>query len=180
MSTNADIVYSEALLKTYSDNKSLPAVLEEFKAVKEIVIANKDFLPLLSSPVVSFEDKEKMIDDVFLGKIEDNLLSFLKILVKNKRVMGIASIFDSFKGFCYERLSIVEATVVTAYPLVAEQSEKIAKKLTDRLGKEVIITEVIDKDLKCGISVLIGDKELDLSIRGRMEEVYDNLVSLKI
>ncbi len=180
MSSNADIVYSEALLKTYNDDKSLPLVLEEFKAIKDIIVGNAEFLPLLSSPVVSFEDKEKMIDKLFTGKIEENLLNFLKILIKNKRIAGISSIYESFKRFSHERLSIVEANVVTAYELTAEQSAGIAKKLSDRLGKEVIITEEINKDLKCGISVLIGDKELDLSIRGRMEEVYDDLMSLKI
>ncbi len=180
MSSNADIVYSEALLKSYSDDKALPIIIEEFEALKDALTCNEGFMPLLSSPVVSFEEKEKMLDSIFLGKFDEKLLNFLKILVKNKRVAGIGSIFNSFKGICYERLSIVEATVVTAYTLTTDQSEKIKNKLSQKLGKEVIITEKVNENLKCGISVLIGDKELDLSLRGRMEEVFDNLISLKI
>ena len=63
------------------------------------------------------------------------------------------------------------ADVVTAKSLTKAQSEKIAKAIKDRVGKEIKINASIDESIIGGIVIKVGSKMIDTSIRSKLNSL---------
>jgi F-type H+-transporting ATPase subunit delta len=73
-----------------------------------------------------------------------------------------------------QRGSIV-ATVRTATPLSAAQSERLSAVLTQRYGKKVGLNPVIDPSVVGGLRVQIADDVIDASVAARLTELRQRL-----
>ena len=68
----ADIVserYAQSLYEVAKDEKQEKEYLEELTAVCGAFRENPDFLKLLTTPSIAFEDKQNVLKTVFEGKI---------------------------------------------------------------------------------------------------------------
>ncbi len=68
------------------------------------------------------------------------------------------------------------ATVITAVPLSAEQSGRLASALTAKYGTEVSLNTVVDPTVVGGMRVQIADDVIDGSISSRLADVRQKLV----
>ena len=69
------------------------------------------------------------------------------------------------------------ADVTSAQELTSAQQEKIQKKLVTVTGKEVTLRTHRDESLIGGVVVRIGDKRIDGSVKGRLEEMTAQLLA---
>ena len=78
----ADIVserYAQSLYEVAKDEKQEKEYLEELTAVCGAFRENPDFLKLLTTPSIAFEDKQNVLKTVFEGKIRPVVLKFLML-----------------------------------------------------------------------------------------------------
>ena len=78
----ADIVserYAQSLYEVAKDEKQEKEYLEELTAVCGAFRENPDFLKLLTTPSIAFEDKQNVLKTVFEGKIRPFVLNFLML-----------------------------------------------------------------------------------------------------
>jgi F-type H+-transporting ATPase subunit delta len=73
-----------------------------------------------------------------------------------------------------QRGSIV-ATVITAAPLSASQSERLSSVLMRRYGKKVGLNAVIDPSVVGGLRVQVADDVIDASVAARLGELRQRL-----
>jgi F-type H+-transporting ATPase subunit delta len=73
---------------------------------------------------------------------------------------------------------IALAEVRTALPLEAEQRAAISSRLHELTGDEIEINEVVDESLIGGITVRIGDRLYDASVRNRLERLRARLTAI--
>ncbi|MEX2353907.1 MAG: F0F1 ATP synthase subunit delta, partial [Gammaproteobacteria bacterium] len=52
----------------------------------------------------------------------------------------------------------------------------ISGMMTKRLGKKINITSVVDESLIGGMIIRAGDSVIDVSLRGRLDELRSNLL----
>ena len=70
------------------------------------------------------------------------------------------------------------ATIYSAVKLEQEQQFLVAKKLQELTGsKNIKLKTVIDESLIAGFSVDFGSAQIDLSVKGQLEDVASDLVS---
>ena len=62
------------------------AYLSSIEMVKEVLLAEAQFLTLLASPSISLQERLTVIDEAFGGKVPDHLLSYLKLLCEKGRI----------------------------------------------------------------------------------------------
>ena len=65
----------------------------------------------------------------------------------------------------------VTATVTSAHPLSAAQLGALAAKLKAREGREIKIQSSVDPELLGGLVVRIGSRQIDSSIRTRLNSL---------
>ena len=68
--------YGEALFELAVEEGREDAFLEEIMALKEILKENPDFNKLMNHPKILKEEKLSVLDQVFKGRISDELAGF--------------------------------------------------------------------------------------------------------
>ena len=119
---------------------------------------------------VSFEDKERLLSER-LGEIGPLALKLVSMLVTKGRLAMIEDISDEYQRLLdnYRGVEGVEvAEVVTAIPLDDEDRLKIGKRITDIVGRPVVVKPKVDPGVIGGIIIRVGDKLIDGSIRSKL------------
>lgn len=171
--------YSLALFDAVKEEKEdLAEIRRELNSVKEIVKDADGFVKLMDSPTVSAEEKLEIIKQAFDGKLSRCAYNFLCVVTEGRRWDRFDNICKAFSELCNEELGIAEITVTTAFPLSAEQREKVKKKMAEIIGKNIEMSEKTDKSLVGGIIVDYGDTRMDGSVKTRLEGLRDSFSKL--
>ncbi|MBR6872190.1 MAG: ATP synthase F1 subunit delta [Ruminococcus sp.] len=164
-------VYAEAVFQLCCERGIEASAAEELEAVGSIFEDNEEFVKVLRSPLVSFDEKKQLLEKVFGGKVCDTVLDFLCLTVEKGRAGFIPQICEEYKQLWYKKQGILEVDVVTAMPMSSELSEKLKQKLEKTLDKKVIMKQSVDSTLIGGIIVRYEGAELDSSVRGRLDKL---------
>ena len=70
-------VYGSALYQAACDVGKKEEILNEAKELLKIFNQEKDLFAFFESPIISGIEKKKVVDEVFSGKISEELLNFL-------------------------------------------------------------------------------------------------------
>ncbi|MEX0914414.1 MAG: F0F1 ATP synthase subunit delta [Wenzhouxiangellaceae bacterium] len=112
-----------------------------------------------------------------LGESADRAFkSFLKVLMHYRRLSllpEIAAQFETLRRASEHRLKV---NVTSAVEMDAGQLEKLAARLREKFGTEIEMETGVDKELIGGLVVRAGDKVIDASVRGRLEQLGRQLV----
>lgn len=163
-------LYAKALLGSVGD--SVDSVVGELEAVvRECLDRHPQLEQALSSPRISQEQKETMLDRIFNGRIDGRLLNFLKILCRRGRIDSLRAVQMTATELREEQLGRQRVTVTSSQPLTDEQRATIAQKMREFDGKEAILIEKIDPAILGGVILRIGDKVLDGSVLGKMQSI---------
>lgn len=71
--------------------------------------------------------------------------------------------------------NIAEMTVITSIPLKKELCDRLIKKLEEKSGKTVKLTQEVDPAIIGGLILKQGNTLIDNSVRGRLEAVAKQL-----
>ena len=82
-------VYGEALYDTAVSSERADDMLEEIGVIKKVLDANPDFTKLMLHPSVSKEDKKKIVEETFRGRVMDELTGFILTVVEKERLKEI-------------------------------------------------------------------------------------------
>jgi len=110
---------------------------------------------------------QKLIGEALDEKRQHQLLNEFFSGVKDGKV----TILDEA-----EDLPAAEAEVISALPLTDEEKEAIIKDLLAKVGKEIHVTFKVDPSIMGGLIIRIGDKVLDGSVSGQLQELRESLV----
>lgn len=168
--------YSVALFDALKEEKEdLEQAKNQLDGVMGIVKDCEGFEKLMDSPVVSLEEKLGVIKEAFEGKLSRSVYNFLCVVTEEKRWNWFDKILKAFSNLCNEELGIAEITVTAPYPLTEQQREKIAKKMSEIIGKKIKMSEKTDKSLVGGVVVDYGDTRMDGSVKTRLENLKESL-----
>lgn len=171
-------VYAQALLGVTEKAGNSDAVIAEFESLLVDVL---DKLPQLRATLyslrVSDEDKIKLLDKAFAGKMSVTLLNFLKVLARHQRLDSLRVIFRAVQKRYNTMRGRVEVFVTSAAPISNPLMEQIRSKLTGMLGRDVILKVSVDPQLLGGITVRVGDTVYDSSLRTQLRRMKEEALA---
>tara|TARA_B100001175_G_C19432274_1_gene601787 strand:+ start:75 stop:587 length:513 start_codon:yes stop_codon:yes gene_type:complete len=130
---------------------------------------------LISSPDKAYREKAEIFIDLFIGQIQDKTINFLKVLGEAKRLSLLPTICSEYRRLLAEKNASSEIEVTSAYELTNEQMAPITQRLEKRYGKNIAVRSKIDPALIGGFSVKCGDEVIDLSIKGRLDKLINQI-----
>ena len=77
--------YGDALFELALENDSIDNLYEEVKGVRQVFLENNELVKLLNHPKIDKDDKIQVMENVFKGRISDDLTGFLILTVKKDR-----------------------------------------------------------------------------------------------
>lgn len=176
-----DKTYGDALFELALENSKTDAYLEECLAILNILGENEELIKLLTHPKISKEEKEKVVENIFKGRVSDDITGFLLLILKKDRQAMIPEILKYFVDRVKEHKKIGVATVTTAVPL----SEAMKKSVEDKLiaTTEYVSFEmnyIVDKDIIGGMIIRIGDRVVDSSVRSKIDSMAKELYEVRL
>lgn len=173
--TRAATVYAEALYDLAKDEALGTKILEEIKALDEAFKGENDFLRLLSTPNLPMEERLKIIDDSFRGRIHAYTLNFLKLLTEKGYVIKFRECAAAYRDLYNEDNGILPVKVVTAQPLNEKQVLRLKVRLGAITGKVVELNQQVDPACLGGIRLDYDGKRVEDTVAGRLEAVRKTL-----
>ena len=88
--------YGEALFELAVEEGREEELMNEVILLRELLSENPDFGKLMNHPKVLKEDKLEVLEAVFKGRVSEELVGFLHLIVSKDRYGEIDSILDYF------------------------------------------------------------------------------------
>ena len=181
MAKSAITTYGEALFQIACESSSCIEMLEEVKELKNVVIANPELKELMLNPRFSKEEHLEILGQVFKGKIDDRLFSFLELITVKGRYGYLDEILDYFILRVKEYLHIGQAKVTSAIAIDDEMKQRIKDKLLSTTDyKEIEIEFETDPSLIGGMVIRIKDRIVDNSVKTKLENITRDLHKIQI
>lgn len=172
--------YAKALIGQAKDQSILDAVREDVLLIQQSLEDSDELMLLLESPIVKTEKKAQIIEEIYRGKLKDLTLKFLLMVTEQKRESNIPSILNSFIETYNEEHGIATVQVSTATELSDSIKKELSKKIMESYNfKNIDLSEVVDEKLIGGMVIRIGDKQIDESVRRKLNEVHQELINGK-
>lgn len=173
--------YGDALFELAVEQDKVDALLEEIGQLQQVLSENEEFGRLMNHPKIIKEEKIQVAKNVFEGRMSDELLGFLTIIISKDRYRDIEAILDYFIAEVKQYKGIGVATVTTAVPLREEQCRKIEQRLLDTTSyTKMEMNYLLDKSLIGGMVIRIGDRVVDSSISTKLNELQKELLKVQL
>ncbi len=121
------------------------------------------------------------IADIFIKVCDEQLneegQNFIKVLAENARLSVLPAMVTLFARYKAEHEKTVEADVISAAALTAEQKASIITALEKRLARKVKLNCNVDGALVGGLIIRAGDLVIDGSVRGKLNKLAEALQS---
>ncbi len=165
--------YALALYKTCQEKGKVDKIMEEFEGIVNGMANNEGLIKIIKHPQISKSAKRRIFKEIFSGKIDEELLNFLILLIDRERILFLKEKYEQFKLIHLENNNTVIANVKTVISLSSEQRERLKDKLEYMYKKKVILQEEIDPKLIGGLMIRVGSDVIDGSIKNKLTEFKD-------
>jgi len=166
--------YAEAVFRLARERQNL-AAWSEMLALAAAVARDPQMSRLVDNPRVPRERFVEFFLDVCGKKLDQDGGNFIRLLTENHRLALLPEIATLFEALRADAETRVEAEVVSATAVGAEQLKTIAAALKQRLGRDVTLPTRLDPSLIGGIVIRAGDLVIDGSVRGKLSALATHL-----
>ena len=174
-------VYGDALFEAAREAGRMDDMYEEVLELQKLLQANEELQKMMENPKVIREDKENVIETVFRGRISDEIVEVMKLMIAKGRYSNIESVFDYFIGLVKEEKKIGIAYVTTAVELTDGQKDEIVRRLLETTRYESFeMNYAVDASLIGGMVIRIGDRVVDSSIKTKLYELSKSLRKIQV
>ena len=174
-------VYGDALFEAAREAGRMDDMYEEVLELQKLLQANEELQKMMENPKVIREDKENVIETVFRGRISDEIVELMKLMIATGRYSNIESVFDYFIGLVKEEKKIGIAYVTTAVELTDGQKDEIVRRLLETTRYESFeMNYAVDASLIGGMVIRIGDRVVDSSIKTKLYELSKSLRKIQV
>lgn len=169
-------VYAEALLEASKEKDAVGAVREEFDAFAAALADSEELRGFLRNPQVETETKIAALDDLLTGG-NVLFLNFVHLLAEKGRIAELEEVHEELGRLLAREERVLELELTTAVELSDEEAAKVVEQIEQASGRRVVATRTVDPEIIGGIVVQAGSVRADASVRGRLDQLRDELIN---
>jgi F-type H+-transporting ATPase subunit delta len=169
-------VYAEALLSAAKEGDALARVREDFADFVAAVEGSDELRDFLRNPQVAPGDKRRLLESLLEGA-DERFVNFARLLAEKNRAADAAHVQREFERLIAKEERVLELELVTAVELSDAEAKKIVGDIERAAGRKVEATRAVDPKLIGGMVVQAGSVRLDASVRGRLDQLREELTT---
>jgi F-type H+-transporting ATPase subunit delta len=169
--------YAEAAFEIAVRDGTLEA-WQSALAVAEERLAAPEAMRLLSNPAIPASARVEVLGRILGDDVTGAPRNLLALLVGRGRIESLPAVRREFTRLYHRREGILVATVTSAVELSADEVEELRERLVALTGSRLELHQRVDGALLGGVTVRIGDRLIDGSVRGRLDRLRSDLPSL--
>jgi F-type H+-transporting ATPase subunit delta len=161
--------YASALFDLASEQGFVTAVEGDLDKLGDAIDGTPDLKALIRNPQIGRNAAAKAMDSV-AGVLGLSALTknFIGVLAANRRLSALPDVVRAFSAIAAAQRGEVTAEVTSAHALSDEQAATLTQKLKAREGREIKLKTKVDPEILGGLVVRIGSRQIDSSIRTRL------------
>ena len=166
--------YAKALFASANEANNIGEMADELK-IMAAASKSKGVINTIENPVLSRQEVVDILVNLFEDSISKKSKKLLEILSENKRLNLLESIYIIYQDLLEKHNNQNSIEVFVADDPSQDAKENIEQKLRLTYGKDAKIYFSKDPKMMGGLSIKIGDETLDLSIRGKVNKLVNQL-----
>lgn len=168
--------YAKALLDAAVNNGIVDKTLHDMKFVDDTLKDSIELRNLLEQPFISKSHKINIFEKLFRGRISEQTLDFIKLMIEKKREDIIINIYEKFYDLYLEHKNVAIVTITSAVTLDDATRQRIVNIVKPKISDESVIeiNNVIDKSIIGGFIVNYKDFHYDASVKGAVKRLHKN------
>jgi len=175
-STTAARRYAEAVLELARRDGTLDAWLVDLRLAVGLVGA-AEAATVVDNPAIAWEVRRAIITGLLGSRVGVPTRNLVLLLARRGRLAILPRVADELKRLVDRERGVVVANVTSAQPLEAADLAAIAERVRAMSGARVEVQAAVDPELIGGLTVRVGDRLIDASVRGRLARLRDSLVA---
>ncbi len=97
--------------------------------------------------------------------------NLVKLMAENGRLKLMPEVVEQFEVARAKAENKIEAEVISAFELSAEQTNELVNTLKNKLGCDITLTTSIDESLIGGVIIKAGDTIIDASMKSQLDSL---------
>jgi ATP synthase F1 delta subunit len=170
-----DLTYGTALVEAAREVGKENQILEEAQAVVQLIEDEPDLHQFINYPGVSADEKKEVLKNIFEGRICEELLNFLYILVDKRRTMNFGRIIKVYKSLVEKEEGVSYGTVYSVVKLSDERIAELEEQTSKLLQMNVKLENELDPSLLAGFKILVEGNIIDASYRKKFDELASQM-----
>jgi F-type H+-transporting ATPase subunit delta len=167
--------YAEAAFKLAHEQNRLEP-WSQMLGLLEFVTKDAEVARCISDPNVTAQELEGLILGVCGERLDGAGRNFVQVLVHNDRLAVVPEIRAMFEQLRLEQEGVLEAEIYSAFAIDDAQVAQLVNKLESKYKRKVRAQVSIDPSLIGGVKIVVGDKVVDATVRGKLDSMSSALI----
>lgn len=160
--------YAEAVFRLAREKDNL-AGWSGMLALLEAVAGDAQMQACIGDPKFSAQQIEALVLGIAGERLDGNGRNFVQVLAHAGRLELLPQIRALYEELRRAHEGVVEARIVSAMALDDAQAARLVRQLEAKYGRKVSAQIEVDPQLIGGVKIMVGDKVIDATVRGRLE-----------
>jgi F-type H+-transporting ATPase subunit delta len=169
--------YSQGLINAIGDEEEFNAIYQELRDFLSRLDSQEKLREVLHGAFLPLTKKKGLTDELLQAlSYRPKTARFIRLCVVNNRLEFFAEILDFLPELWNEEKGVLTFEVSSVVPLSESQKERLKDKLQLLEQKTVFLKFKTDLSLVGGLSIRRGNIVYDVSLRGNLERLKENII----
>ncbi|MGH7737139.1 MAG: ATP synthase F1 subunit delta [Candidatus Tyrphobacter sp.] len=169
--------YAIALYGVNSERGGIERTGESLSRMTDAIDADDAARAFFLAPTIDRNDKERALAAVFEGRVDEVALHAVLLLVRKHRERLLHLVLEEYRALEKSGAGVEMLTIASARPLGPKEISDVRKRLERVFGRRFEPRVLTDPTLVGGVRVALGDRVIDGTIAGRIDELARTLRS---
>ena len=166
--------YAKALFSSAVESNTIDEMALELKTMA-MSSMTEEVIDTIENPVLSRQEVVDILLKLFEESVSNTSKKLIEVLAENKRLNLLETIYETYQELLEVHKEQKSVEVFVAVEPGEEAKDNIEQKLKLTYGKDANIFFSKDPTMMGGLSIKIGDETLDLSIKGKVKKLVNQL-----
>lgn len=169
--------YASAVYALAAEASATERVGRQLAGICEAINADAATQQFFLAPVIDRYQKERVLSSVFEERVDPIALHTLLLLVRKHRESLLQTVLEEYRTLDMSAHGIEPLTIISARPLSAQELDQVKERVESVYGRRFVSQLVVNPALIGGLRIVMGDRRIDGTIEGRLEQLARSLAA---
>lgn len=169
--------YASAVYALAQEAGSVERTRSDLEAILSAINGNEEAARFYLAPIVDRPEKEQVLVASFEGRADELALHAVLLLVRKRREALLQPMIEEYRVLEMADRGVESLTITSARPLSSKELADIVSRLQRIYSRHFEPHLVVDPQLIGGMRIMMGDRRIDGTIAGSLDELARTLTT---
>ena len=171
--------YAKALFELTEEEGTTERVRDDVLAARAVFAENPEYAGLLDTPALKKDERIGLVDSAF-SSLDEMLVNLIKLVCEKRECYAIDKLFEAYLEKYDASRGIERVVAITALAMSEQQIDAMRARLEKITGKTVVVKNEVDPAILGGVKLRYMGRQLDGSLKSRLDGFEQRLRELVV